>query len=171
MRIIKTTAFVIVLCCTAADVMLCCYLYSDLNDGIHKQTFAIIYITLTQFMFMTNLVTFFFLLSGLVRIRKQLFGLDDVLMDTKIVGMHIAAFLIYVISLFLYDGFYVNNILNNSDRSELEESLCNIINSVLSLVSQTILIVIFNLYSGYDKQVMVSADFQGNIVIRTSQVS
>jgi uncharacterized membrane protein YqhA len=100
---------------------------------------------------MTNLVSFFFLLSGLGRIKKQLAGLDDLLMDTKIVAMHITAFLIFVISLFLYDGFYVFNIMNNSDRSELNESLCNIINSVLSLVSQTILIVIFNLYSGYDK--------------------
>lgn len=124
-----------VVCCTAADVFLYCYLNSVLNDGIHKKTFGIVYITMTQFMFTTNLVSFFFLLSGLGRIKKSLSGLDDVLMDTKIVAMHIAAFLIYVISLFLYDGFYGNNILNKSDRSELEESLCNIINSVLSLVS------------------------------------
>jgi len=72
-------------------------------------------------------------------------------MDTKVVASHIAAFLIYVISLFLYDGFYGYNVLNNSNRSELDESLCDIISTVLSLVSQTILIVIFNLYSGYDK--------------------
>ncbi len=140
-----------IVCCTAADVLLYCFLYSDLNDGANKLTFSKVYITLCQFMFITNLVSFFFLLSGLGRIKKQLAGLDDLLMDTKIVAMHIAAFLIYVISLFLYDGFYVYNIMNNSDRSELNESLCNMINSVLSLVSQTILIVIFNLYSGYDK--------------------
>jgi len=140
-----------ILCCTAADVFLYCFLYSDLNDGANKLAFSKVYITLCQFMFMTNLVSFFFLLSGLGRIKKQLAGLDDLLMDTKIVAMHITAFLIFVISLFLYDGFYVFNIMNNSDRSELNESLCNIINSVLSLVSQTILIVIFNLYSGYDK--------------------
>lgn len=140
-----------IVCCTAADVFLYCFLYSDLNDGANKLTFSKVYITLCQFMFMTNLVSFFFLLSGLGRIKKQLAGLDDLLMDTKIVAMHIAAFFIYVISLFLYDGFYVYNIMNNSDRSELNESLCNIITSVLSLVSQTILIVIFNLYSGYDK--------------------
>jgi len=72
-------------------------------------------------------------------------------MDTKVVASHIAVFLIYVISLFLYDGFYGYNVLNNSNRSELDESLCDIISTVLSLVSQTILIVIFNLYSGYDK--------------------
>ena len=140
-----------IVCCTAADVFLYCFLYSDLNESANKITFSKVYITLCQFMFMTNLVSFFFLLSGLRRIKKQLAGLDDLLMDTKIVAMHITAFLIYVISLFLYDGFYVYNIMNNSDRSELNESLCNIINSVLSLVSQTILIVIFNLYSGYDK--------------------
>jgi len=56
-------------------------------------------------------------------------------MDTKVVASHIAAFLIYVISLFLYDGFYGYNVLNNSDRSELDESLCDIISTVLSLVS------------------------------------
>lgn len=51
------------------------------------------------------------------------------------------------------------------------ESVCLIINAVLNMISQIILIVIFNHYSGYDKETVVSEDHEGNIKIRTSQVS
>ena len=45
------------------------------------------------------------------------------------------------------------------------------VNAVLNMVSQLILILIFNYYSGYDKETVVSEDHEGNLKIRTSQVS
>jgi len=89
-------------------------------------------------------------------------------MDSNVVAMHVAAYLTYVFSLFLYDGFYANNIINNTDRSQHLESIANMAQTVLNMASQLILIVIFNRYSGYDKEIVVSTDHEGYVKIRTS---
>jgi len=135
-RIIKTVVILMVLSCTVADALFGLFCHADFNGKIENwRSLSVSYITLTQFVYLTNIVSGSFLVFSLQRIQRELKKIDDVLMDSNVVAMHVAAYLTYVFSLFLYDGFYANNIISRTDHSQHLESMSSIAQTVLNMAS------------------------------------
>ena len=134
--IIKTVVILMVISCTLADSMFGLYCHVDFNGKIENwRSLSVAYIALNQFVYLTNIVSGSFLVFSIKRIQRELKKIDDVLMDSNVVAMHVAAYLTYVFSLFLYDGFYANNIINRTDYSQHLESIINMAQTVLNMTS------------------------------------
>lgn len=134
--IIKTVVILMVISCTLADAMFGLYCHVDFNGQIENwRSLSVAYIALNQFVYLTNIVSGSFLVFSIQRIQRELKKIDDVLMDSNVVAMHVAAYLTYVFSLFLYDGFYANNIINRTDHSQHLESIINMAQTVLNMAS------------------------------------